>query len=143
MNQAVGTTGFVSVRYSGKEAVDGPWLDGNHGHRRGDLYRTYARLDEMVDPEPERLCVFIGEDDDSINDGGFGFSMADPKWIDSPATRHDTGATFGFADGHAEIRHWMDPRTVVVNHNVSQRKVPGSPDYAWMRARISARIPGR
>lgn len=142
MNLAVGTVGGISFE-DPKLATPGSWLDNNHAHTRDAAWRTYARFDEMVDPIPSKLAVFIDEDEDSINDGLFAFGMARAEWIDWPSTRHDTGGTLGFADGHVEIHHWVDPRTPVVNHNVARRVVPDSPDYAWMRERISARIAGR
>ncbi len=33
-------------------------------------------------------------------------------WWDKPSCRHGDGATFGFADGHAEHWKWRDPRTI-------------------------------
>jgi hypothetical protein len=43
-----------------------------------------------------------------------------------------------FADGRAELRHWVDSRTVIKNHVFPDRRVPGSADYAWLRQHISA-----
>ncbi len=34
------------------------------------------------------------------------------SWWDTPALFHNRQSTLGFADGHAEIRKWHDPRTI-------------------------------
>ena len=35
------------------------------------------------------------------------------KIIDYPASYHNGAAGLSFADGHAEIKKWLDPRTIV------------------------------
>ncbi len=138
MNQAVGTNPYASLKNGEPTAVDGPWLDNNHGHVAGATWRTYASFDDIVAPTPANLALIFDEDADSINDGTLAFGMARPEWIDWPATRHDVGGTISYADGHVELHHWRDPRTAVVAHNVSRLSVPGSADYEYLRERISA-----
>jgi prepilin-type processing-associated H-X9-DG protein len=43
----------------------------------------------------------------------------DGQWGNNPAvTRHNkNGTVFGFADGHAEIWKWHDPRTLRIKSN--------------------------
>ena len=48
--------------------------------------------------------------EDSINDPGF-YSPAQTAWNDLPAIRHDSGASFSFADGHAELHRWSGSLT--------------------------------
>ena len=148
----VGTRVFAARSYSMNAAVgsnpqakpagtptDGPWLDNAHTHTaRNGNWRTYGRLDDIVDPSPSNLAVLVDEDSDSINDGCFGFGMQAEEWIDYPGTRHDTGGVVSFADGRAELRHWVDSRTVITNHVFPNPRVPGSADYAWLRQHISA-----
>jgi len=135
---AVGTDPSVS---EGKAKVNGPWLDNNHGHKADSPWRTYGRVDQIVAPSPAGLFLLIDEDEFRLNDGNFSLGMVRAEWIDWPGTRHDTGGTISFADGHTELHRWTDPRTVVVNGNVSRLSVPGSEDYAWLRDRTSARVP--
>ena len=137
MSQAVGTNPYVS---GGNKAVDGPWLDGNHNHRLGQTYRTYGKFGDFVDPGASSTWVLIDEDADSLNDAGFAVGMPTAKWIDWPGTYHNNACGFAFADGHSEIKKWTDPRTKVVNGNVSQMAVPGSADWAWISERTSALI---
>jgi prepilin-type processing-associated H-X9-DG protein len=58
------------------------------------------------------MFVFLDEREDSINDGWFA-SDPDTAWqiIDYPASYHNGAGGFSFADGHSEIKKWLDPRT--------------------------------
>jgi hypothetical protein len=139
MNQAVGT-----VR-DGRSPVDGPWLnEGTYGNNnQGGPYRTYGKLSSMVHPAPDKLWVFADEAPAGINDGAFAFTMhANPaaaEWIDWPAAYHRMGCGLAFADGHAEIHHWLDSRTPVKNGEVSRSTQPNNPDILWMMERTTAK----
>ena len=137
MNQAVGTNPNVS---NSRVAVDGPWLDGNHGHTRGQTFYTYGKQSDFTSPGPSLTWVILDEDPDSLNDAGFGVSLAQQKWIDWPGTMHNLACGFAFADGHSEIKKWVEPSTRVINHNVAQKTVTGSKDWLWISQRTSARI---
>lgn len=140
MSQAVGTD-------RNGQPVDGPWLDGQHGHSRGETYHTYGSMSDFVVPGPASTWVFTDEHPDSINDGGFAVAMPSgfkTKMIDFPASYHSESCDFGYADGHADIHPWQDPRTMppveydsTLNLNVPQ---PFNPDVMWMQQRTSARI---
>ncbi len=112
MNQAVGTicNGFSGGGgHSGIPNISthGPWLDGAHGHRRGQTWRTYGKESDYV--APANTWVFIDEDHRSINDGGFGHpGYSDTKsgslrWVDYPGTYHNGSGGLAFADGHSEV----------------------------------------
>jgi prepilin-type N-terminal cleavage/methylation domain-containing protein/prepilin-type processing-associated H-X9-DG protein len=79
--------------------------------------------------------VFVDESPDSINDGFFAFVAAGPVWSDIPASWHSRGCNFSFADGHAEHRRWMDPRTVTV---VRGGITANNPDKDWMQASVGS-----
>jgi prepilin-type N-terminal cleavage/methylation domain-containing protein/prepilin-type processing-associated H-X9-DG protein len=148
MNQAVGT---VCVSFPGGHdgkpqlPVHGPWLDNNHGHTRSGVYRTYGKSSDVIGPSPSALWVLIDEDEHSINDAGFGIGMNTAEWIDWPGTYHNGACGLAFADGHSEIKRWVDPRTKVVGGNVARRTVenPRSPDWIWLSERTSERKDGR
>ncbi|HTG43626.1 MAG TPA: hypothetical protein VK633_03755 [Verrucomicrobiae bacterium] len=60
---------------------------------------------------PPMVFIFLDEHPDSINDGAFGVILAktaaaSAQILDFPANYHDGGASFSFADGHAEIHRW-------------------------------------
>jgi prepilin-type processing-associated H-X9-DG protein len=64
----------------------------------------------------------------------------------TPAAYHNGACGFLFADGHAEIHKWLDPRTkppVVKNQGMdggifgSRKEQPGDVDIVWIRQRSS------
>ena len=63
------------------------------------------------------------------------------RMIDFPASYHNGAAGLSFADGHAEIKKWQDPRTMpaVQNSNQLQLNVasPNNPDVIWLAERTS------
>lgn len=142
MSQAIGT---LPDSPSGKAAVYGPWLSGDHNEAVSLIWFTFARTTDMVRPGAANTFVLLDEDPQSINDGSFGNVGPYPgrqvyKWIDWPATYHDFGANFLFGDGHSENRHWQDPRTQVQNGNVAQSTQPGNPDIVWLAEHTTALI---
>lgn len=136
MSQAVGTKPSPPPA-----AVDGPWLDGTHDHVAGHPWRTYGRFSDMTQPDPSSLWVFIDENQYNINDGAFAVSMTLPtEMIDWPGTYHNFSGSLAFADGHDEIRHWIDGRTGVASRVDAGPHVqtPDNPDILWLQARTSA-----
>jgi prepilin-type N-terminal cleavage/methylation domain-containing protein/prepilin-type processing-associated H-X9-DG protein len=114
-------------------------------------WRIYRRESDFVDPGPTQTFVFLDEREDSINDGMFVVDMGgypdDPaqhRIVDIPASYHNGAGGFSFADGHAEIRKWVDPRTVerfakgVVTPY--DRPSPNNPDVRWMQERATRRL---
>ncbi len=103
----------------------------------------YLKRSQMVAPGPSETWVLIDERMDSINDGFFvvwmpGYpNMSSTKMVDYPASYHNNAAGFSFADGHAEIHKWLDPRTTpAVRHNGNiQLNVPSpnNVDVKWMQ----------
>lgn len=118
--------------------VNGPWLDGMHANMHNHPWRTYGKTSAVLDPGPASLFVLLEEYVLGLNDSCFAFSMASPKWVDFPGIVHDFGCNFAFADGHAELHKWRDPRTRI-RALVGQVPVPGSPDWLWLSQRTSAR----
>jgi len=81
-----------------------------------------------------RAFVFIDEHPDSINFGDVAVAMNDgvPSAriyiIDYPASTHNGAGGLSFADGHAEIHKWVDPRTKLPWKNASMTLVVPSPN---------------
>ncbi len=136
LNGAVGT----NPGRPGKVAVDGPWLDGVHGHTLGRTWHTYSGPASVVAPGPAQLFTFVDEDPYSVNDGSFAMTMVNAEWLDWPASLHEGGGTFAFADLHVDHRRWQDSRTKVTGTSVIRRPVPNSPDHLWLQQRTSAKI---
>ncbi len=104
-------------------------------------FKVFRKLTEMTKPGPSMTFVFVEEREDSINDGFFIVQMdgypdlSKTVMVDFPASYHGRAAEFAFADGHAEIHKWVDPRTcppltATLTLNVPQ---PNSKDVLWMQ----------
>tara|TARA_B100001964_G_scaffold226133_1_gene274702 strand:- start:57 stop:521 length:465 start_codon:yes stop_codon:yes gene_type:complete len=112
------------------------------------LFRTYPTMSSIVAPPPSNVFVFLDEHPDSINDAAFAVKCdtrdGGARIINFPASFHNGACGFAFADGHAEIKKWLDKRTKVkpcygkrsLQLNVAS---PNNPDVAWMQDRASAR----
>ncbi|HEX5218054.1 MAG TPA: prepilin-type N-terminal cleavage/methylation domain-containing protein [Verrucomicrobiae bacterium] len=148
MNQAVGSVcvnfangqGHSAVGQApGSKAVNGPWLDGSHSHRSGNPYRTFGKTSDFSgNAGPASIWVLLDEEARSLNDGGFAVNVATAEWIDFPATYHNMGGGFAFADGHSEIHKWRDNRTKAPTP-VARVACGGSVDWQWIKERTSAR----
>lgn len=58
------------------------------------------------------VFVFLDEHPDSIEDGFFANTATDLEWKHLPASYHNNGGSFAFADGHAEIHRWQCASTI-------------------------------
>ena len=128
------------------------WLNGpGWGTARGENgrgWKKFFKIDSINDPGPSETFVFLDEREDSINDGTFvvdmaGFRSAPNQYriIDYPASYHNAAGGFSFADGHSEIKKWIDPRTMPsltkgqeIPLNIPS---PGNPDVAWMQEKAT------
>lgn len=78
--------------------------------------------------------MLLDEREDSINDGFWVLSMSgypDPtktQVIDYPAAYHNGAGGLSFADGHSEIRKWVDPRTKPKFGAISTISAPNNRD---------------
>jgi prepilin-type N-terminal cleavage/methylation domain-containing protein len=139
-SQAVGTNPYKG----GKAPVDGPWLDGSHGHTANKTWRCYGKTSDVIDPSPSELFIILDEDQNSINDAGF--ATVGPKtppnyqMVDWPATYHNMAAGFAFADGHSEIHKWKDARSKVYKGNVRISNQKDNQDIWWLSIHSSALI---
>ena len=112
-------------------------------------YKVYAKSTDITDPNPVNVFVFLDEHPDSINDAAFAVQMynmttfASTRIIDVPASYHGGACGFAFADGHSEIKKWVDPRTQVpvkYNDNLTLNFAsPKNMDVIWMSERSSAK----
>ncbi len=111
---------YARVRSMGmSQAMGGPgeWLPPGTGmSSQQKKYRTFYKSSDLAAVGASQLYVLLDEHPDSINAGGFANMMVETpgaaRIIDFPASYHNRAAGISFADGHAEIRKWVDPRTV-------------------------------
>ena len=116
---------------------------------------VFQKMTDIVNPSPSQAFVFVDEHEDSITIGFFavlaGTIWPDTRWAQLPASRHGGACTFSFADGHAEIKKWRDPRTLVPVKRQDIHLLPGwtafglqSPqnkDVLWLTERASSKKP--
>jgi hypothetical protein len=141
MSQAVGTRPRVWNFGRPEVPVDGPWLNNQHTHTRGVPYQTFGKFADFGAKGAAQIWVLLDEDPYSLNDGGFAVGMDVAEWIDWPATFHNMGCGFAFADGHSEIHRWKEGSTRVIGGNVSRRPIPAPAiDYNWIKERTSYRV---
>ncbi len=98
------------------------WVGGNagaFGGWSGPEWRVYLKTGDFNDPGPSSSFVFLDEREDSMNDGfwvvdmtGYPDKPASWRMVDYPASYHNGSGGLSFADGHSEVRKWVDPRTV-------------------------------
>jgi prepilin-type N-terminal cleavage/methylation domain-containing protein/prepilin-type processing-associated H-X9-DG protein len=134
------------------QAFGGPgdWLDpaGFTANVTSKKYRTYYKTSDLTIPGAANLWLLLDEHPDSQNAGGFGNTMveradgSDARIVDFPASFHGNAGGVGFADGHAEIRKWVDPRTrppVKYNNSLLLNVASaGNKDMIWLSQRSSA-----
>ena len=88
----------------------------------------YYKESALARPGIANVWVFIDENPYSINDGSFVESPQEPDWIDCPATYHNHAGGMAFADGHAQIKKWLDP--TITRANISWTSfTPSQPPY--------------
>jgi len=130
MSQAVGTVCATFLNNGSghggapRLATNGPWLDGNHSHRRGNPWLTYGKMTDFTAPGPSQTFMIIDEDANSLNDGGFGTSCSIARWVDFPGTYHGLACGIGFADGHSEIHKWKDSIGTPAKNNTLPSTTP-------------------
>jgi prepilin-type N-terminal cleavage/methylation domain-containing protein/prepilin-type processing-associated H-X9-DG protein len=110
-------------------------------------YRTFAKESDFT--RSAMTWVFMDEHPDGINDGLFGMHMPPAAswptrastWDDTPASYHNGACGLSFADGHAEIKKWMDGQTRAPIRKTSPASSTGqtSPrDQPWLAERSSS-----
>jgi prepilin-type processing-associated H-X9-DG protein len=139
MNQGAGTVdpAFADgVGHMGRPTfpVNGPWLDGKHGHAAGHPYATFGRMTDFAMVRPANIFILLDEDPYSINDAAFAVSAAEAELVDYPASYHDNAGSFSFGDGHAELHRWLGTNVNLAGPFPPQAVgSPGSPDYQdWL-----------
>jgi prepilin-type N-terminal cleavage/methylation domain-containing protein/prepilin-type processing-associated H-X9-DG protein len=131
----------------------GGWMDPKNGQYdancSGPQWRVYKKLTDILNPGPAKTWVLLDEREDKINYGNFFTDMTgwpDPAGavrfhFDYPGFYHNGACGFSFADGHAEIKRWRDPRTtppIQPNGSWSSVEFVASPynqDIIWLQER--------
>ena len=104
-----------------------------------DSWTMFRMRTEMIDPGPAMTFVFIDEREDTIQDASFLVDMWNepPFLLSSPRSSHHGAGTLSFADGHAELKKWRDPITLLPIRK--QTFFRPNPDITWLQERTTGR----
>ncbi|HEY5913337.1 MAG TPA: type II secretion system protein [Verrucomicrobiae bacterium] len=105
-------------------------------------FKLNYKMTDLQNPGPSDTFVLIDEREDSINDGWFAVDMVNQetlaRWVDMPASYHNHAAATGFADGHAFLRKWLDPRTnpslISGVPLIKGQNCPNNVDVRWIQS---------
>jgi prepilin-type processing-associated H-X9-DG protein len=118
-------------------------------------YTLFMSMNDVLggrSPGPSKLWVFLDEREDCMNWGNFGVQMdgyypPNPALYnfnyDIPGMYHNRACGFSFADGHSEMKRWLDGRTMPPMHYEDAYwenafiRCPGNPDVAWLQDKTS------
>jgi prepilin-type N-terminal cleavage/methylation domain-containing protein/prepilin-type processing-associated H-X9-DG protein len=114
----------------------------------GTQWRIYLKMGEMVNPGASKTWILMDAREDRINYGnaftcmvGYPNAALTQFHYDYPSSYHGKAGGFSFADGHAEIKKWLDPRTsppVVKGGDWTAAPIvpaANNPDIVWMQDR--------
>jgi prepilin-type N-terminal cleavage/methylation domain-containing protein/prepilin-type processing-associated H-X9-DG protein len=118
------------------EQVERPlWLNG--------AYRIYFKTGDLSRESTADRFVFADVNPASICTPGFGVSMPSDVITHYPSSLHRGSGTVSFADGHVEVRKWIDARTRKSVQEGSSSYLghddtsPNNADLRWLRDRTT------
>jgi len=123
---------------------------GDDGGLSGGGWRLYFKSSDLIDPGPSRTWLLLDMRQDSIDIGNFATDMTGwpnspfaTGFYDLPGMYHNQACGFSFADGHAEIKKWVDARTTpplqpegLIGDII---RTPNNPDVVWLQERATRR----
>ncbi len=111
------------------------------------LTNNVSKLAQFVNPGPANSWVFMDEHPDSIDDAQLyvnpsdgNAATSDGVFTELPASYHNNACGLSFADGHAEIRRWLENSTckaVTASGGYVNNQTVGasSKDLIWLAQR--------
>ena len=82
----------------------------------------FQKYTEIIQPPPAQAFVFLDEHADGIDDGYFLVFVNRKQLWAYAGQLHNGACGFSFADGHAEIRKWMDPDSLAKRSSPAQAR---------------------
>jgi prepilin-type N-terminal cleavage/methylation domain-containing protein/prepilin-type processing-associated H-X9-DG protein len=97
----------------------------------GNPNEKYRKTSDFKKRKAVDVIVFLDERPESLNDGWYWSPTSASAFRDMTSISHGNGSSsFSYADGHAELHRWRDPR--FINAKVYTDLPPASPDMTWM-----------
>jgi prepilin-type processing-associated H-X9-DG protein len=99
-----------------------------NGDREGTEPRVKSTYTQLAGSSPDKVFVFVEENDSSIWAGNFEvaakdrFSLTSGSWVSTPADWHRQGCNLSFADGHVEYWKWYSPKSANLNNTLTINK---------------------
>ncbi|HOB33914.1 MAG TPA: hypothetical protein PKH32_13635, partial [Verrucomicrobiota bacterium] len=125
-------TGILRVRSASMNGYIGPTRDGgiSDGYLDGPN-ESYTKDGSFKRLKPSEAMVFLDERPEQLNDGWFRSPTTLYNVQDLPAINHgNNSSAFSFADGHAELHKWRDPRFIGLTQGGAV--LAGSADAKWL-----------
>jgi prepilin-type N-terminal cleavage/methylation domain-containing protein/prepilin-type processing-associated H-X9-DG protein len=138
MSQSIGGTATSTVMDGSH--IAGHWLSTENADPPGGTpWKVYLKESDITGTlGPSDLFVLTEKHPNGINDATFSVQMptsaADTQFISIPGNVHNKGCAFAFADGHAEIHHWLMPGIFPVENWTITAATPtinGGPGGGW------------
>ncbi len=94
------------------------------------------KFTEVRNPGPARAIFFVDESSVTLDDGYFSIlyngGTVPVNWANIPASRHGNAGDFSFADGHAELHHWLESNTHSLASINAVATFPTDRDLTWV-----------
>jgi prepilin-type N-terminal cleavage/methylation domain-containing protein/prepilin-type processing-associated H-X9-DG protein len=105
-------------------------------------YKAYSKTSQINAAGPVNRFVFTDVNPANICTPAFGVDMSLSYWIHYPSGLHNRRGVMAFADGHAEVHHWLNKLTMptlssssYIGHSDS---AVGNDDLVWIAARTTS-----
>jgi prepilin-type N-terminal cleavage/methylation domain-containing protein/prepilin-type processing-associated H-X9-DG protein len=101
----------------------------------------YSKITQINRPPPVSAFVFMDESEYTIDDGYFAVLVNVDTWQNYPAYRHGGSASMSFADGHGEVKRWVEPSTATLSNPLGLVPAPRfgnqrNRDLQWLSDRF-------
>jgi prepilin-type N-terminal cleavage/methylation domain-containing protein/prepilin-type processing-associated H-X9-DG protein len=111
-----------------------------HGYHRSGYHRLADIGTRVKGPSPADAWVFCEEAEGSINNGCIAWGNS-AGWADTPASDHNQGCPFSFADGHVEYHKWRTGYNASTDTGICKPN-PGLGATSWSGPGINATTAG-
>jgi prepilin-type N-terminal cleavage/methylation domain-containing protein/prepilin-type processing-associated H-X9-DG protein len=97
----------------------------------------YEKMTSFIKLKAVNAVMFLDERQTEIDDGWFWGPGALYNVENLPAINHGNSSSISFADGHAELHRWLDPKFIALT--AYGANLFGSVDAAWMWQHFTAK----